>query len=124
MFEIPTEDGSYDGIFNLGVMEHFHEDEIEKILPEFHRVLKPGGHVIMFWPPAWGLTVNVLKAAHFLLNRVLGKNVKLHPDEHTHIASRHQTAEWVRRAGLELVEFYFGPRDFFTHQIIVVKKDN
>ena len=25
-------------------MEHFHEDEIGRILPEFHRVLKPGGH--------------------------------------------------------------------------------
>jgi SAM-dependent methyltransferase len=122
IFEIPVEAETFDGIFNLGVMEHFHDDEIGRILVEFHRVLKPGGHIIMFWPPAWGLTVNVLKATHFLLNRILRRNVKLHPDEHTHIISRNRTKEWLRQAGLELDQFYFGPRDLFTHQIIVAEK--
>ena len=122
IFEIPAEPGTYNGIFNLGVMEHFHEDEIKRILVEFHRVLKPGGCIIMFWPPKWGLTVNVLKAAHFVLNTILGKNIKLHPDEHTHVTSRKRTAEWLQIADLDMLSFYFGPRDFFTHQVIVAEK--
>lgn len=122
ILDIPAEPETFDGVFNLGVMEHFHEPEIEEILREFNRVLKPGGRAILFWPPAWGLSVNVLKGIHFVLNDIFRRDVKLHPDEHTHVTSRKQTAEWLGKAGFEMVDFYFGPRDFFTHQIIVAEK--
>ena len=71
IFELPFEDGSYDGIYNLGVMEHFTSDEINQILLEFKRVVKKGGKIVMFWPPTKGLTVNVLDSAHFVLNKIL-----------------------------------------------------
>jgi hypothetical protein len=35
--------------------------------------------MVIFWPPVFGLTVNVLDAAHFILNKVLRKNIQLHP---------------------------------------------
>ena len=50
IMKMPFKEDSVSGIWNLGVMEHFHEPEIQKILKEFHRVLKPGGRVILFWP--------------------------------------------------------------------------
>ena len=42
---------NFDGIYNLGVMEHFLEDDILKILNEFNKVLKINGKIILFWPP-------------------------------------------------------------------------
>jgi len=63
-----------------------------------------------------------MKVIHFVLNRVLRKNIKLHPDEHTHVSAQHQTIKWLLNAGLDVVSFYFGSRDLFTHQIIVAEK--
>lgn len=44
---------SFDGIWNLGVMEHFSKREIDAILQGFHRVLKKNGVLILFWPAKW-----------------------------------------------------------------------
>ena len=122
IFEIPSEKAAYDGIFNLGVMEHFTEKEIPSILDEFNRVIKPGGRLVLFWPPSWGLTVNAFKMIHFVLSRLFGNDRQLHPSEHTYITSRNQTEQWLAGSGFELVEFYFGVRDFFSHQVIVAEK--
>ena len=52
---LPFRDQSLDGLWNLGVMEHFEEDDQLSILKEFRRVLKPGGTVLLWWPPRGGL---------------------------------------------------------------------
>ena len=122
IFAIPAEGGSFDGIFNLGVMEHYRVDEIENILSEFNRVLRPGGHVVLYWPPAWGLSVNVLKMVHGVLKRIGRGDIQLHPPEITHVRSRSETRGWMEAAGFSMETFYFGPRDFFTHQIVVGRK--
>ena len=81
ILSIPAKKSSYDGIYNLGVMEHFTKDEIMNILKEFHRVLKPNGVIVLFWPPEFGLSVKFLKFAHFILNKIFKKKIALHPDE-------------------------------------------
>ena len=48
IFNIPAKDETYDGIYNLGVMEHFYEQDLLKILKEFNRVLKSGGVIVLF----------------------------------------------------------------------------
>lgn len=53
--DLPFRDKSLDGIWNLGVMEHFEEDEQLLVLREFHRVLKPGGRLLLWWPPVWAI---------------------------------------------------------------------
>ena len=42
--------GSFDGAYNLGVVEHFTQDQIVQILREMGRTVKPGGKVVIFWP--------------------------------------------------------------------------
>jgi ubiquinone/menaquinone biosynthesis C-methylase UbiE len=122
IFKIPAEDNSYDGIYNLGVMEHFNEQDIQKILKEFRRVLKPGGTIILFWPPKFGLSVLFLKSIHYFLNDILGKNVHLHPKELTHIKSRSHARKIMEVADVNMVDYVFDISDLLTHAIIVGKK--
>ncbi|MFQ5619403.1 MAG: hypothetical protein ACE5FR_10555 [Rhodospirillales bacterium] len=103
-------------------MEHFYEDDILNILRRFHRVVRPGGRLVLFWPPRYGLANRVLRCAHYLINDVFKKNLKLHPDEFSPIESRAQIERWLNRTGFSLVAFSFGPRDFFTHVVVVAER--
>jgi ubiquinone/menaquinone biosynthesis C-methylase UbiE len=122
IFELPFEEATFDGIYNLGVMEHFTPDEIHAILAEFRRVLKPQGKIVLFIPPIFGLTVQVLDLAHFILNKILRRNIKLHPDEITRVRSKKHIAEIIEKAGFQFVEYYFGSKDVFTQIVIVGTK--
>ena len=122
IFDIPLISASIDGVYNLGVMEHFTEDEIFEILTEFNRVLLPNGKVVLFWPPKYGLSVMVLKLVHIILNRVLNKNVMLHPAEITHITSKKHAELLLSKSGFALREYSFGIGDLFTHAILVGEK--
>jgi SAM-dependent methyltransferase len=115
-------DESFDGIYNLGVMEHFSEDEIHRILSEFRRVLKKEGVIILFWPPEYGATVMFLKGVHFLFNTVLGKNIRLHPPEPSLIRSRSHTETLVNKAGFRMRSYDFGAGDLFTYAVVVLEK--
>ncbi|MBS1227016.1 MAG: glycosyl transferase family 2 [Proteobacteria bacterium] len=122
IFDIPLDDASVNGIYNLGVMEHFSGSEIVLILNEFHRVLMPRGRIVLFWPPKYGLSVMFLKIVHFILNKVFKKNVQLHPAEITHIASRKQAEAILNNSGFSMKDYSFGIGDLFTHAIIVGEK--
>ena len=118
IFELPFPDGSFDGVFNLGVLEHFAAEDIRSVLIEVHRVLKPGGKGVFFWPHRWGSSVIVLHTLGWLLSR-LGRTQKLHPDEISLLASRRAAADTLRAAGLELADYTFGPRDGFVQAVVV-----
>ena len=122
IFRIPLPDRSMDGVYNLGVMEHFTEDEIRRILREFHRVLKADGRVVVFWPPEFGLSVLFFKGLGWTFRIVLGKkDVKFHPDEITRVRSRtHVTGIFVGE-GFRVLEYAFGPRDLFTYAVIAAE---
>ncbi len=122
VFHIPVGDGVYDGVYNAGVMEHFTAEEIKRALDEFYRVLKPDGKILLFWPPAYGVTVRFLAAVHYVLHRFLKKDVKLHPEEITHVWSKVQVKEYLSNSGFVLDQFSFGIRDLFTQVAIVGRK--
>jgi len=123
IFAIPLSQNSVDGIYNLGVMEHFSHKDIQKMLKEFHRVLKEDGKVAIFWPPEFGSSVTFLKLVKYLLEKVFGKkDVKIHPDEISRIQSKEEAIGIFEKADFKVLEYYFGPRDFFTHSIIIAQK--
>ena len=114
--------GSFDGAYNLGVVEHFSQDQIVHILSEMGRAVKPGGKVVIFWPHRHATSVLVLKVIHWLLNcfRHRGRaQVRLHPPEISLLQSREQAREVVERAGFNLVEYYFGARDLLVQAVVV-----
>ncbi len=122
IFDLPFPDTTFDGLYNLGVLEHFSQDDIRKILLECKRVLKPGGRAILFWPPTFGFTVLVLDSAHFVLNKIFRMKINLHPAEITRLRSRQHAIDSLEEAGFEIVKCYFGPRDLFTQVVVVADK--
>lgn len=122
VFQIPVPDGVYDGIYNAGVMEHFTVEEINHALDEFHRVLKPDGKILLFWPPAFGVTVRFLGIVHYVFRTFLKDDIKLHPKEVTHVRSKGQVNDYLRTSGFVLDKFSFGIRDLFTQVAIIARK--
>lgn len=50
IFKLPFTDNILDGIYNIGVMEHFLLKDDIMLFNEFKRILKPGGVIILYWP--------------------------------------------------------------------------
>ncbi len=114
--------GSFDGAYNLGVVEHFTQDQIVQILREMGRTVKPGGKVVIFWPHRRATSVFVLRLIHRVLDLFHGKGeevVRLHPPEISLLQSRDQARDVVERAGFNLVEYYFGMRDLLVQAVVV-----
>jgi dolichol-phosphate mannosyltransferase len=119
IFCLPFPNGTFDGVYNLGVMEHFTRAEITQILSEFHRVLKPDGKILLFWPHAHASSVYTLIFMHFFFNRILKKQTKLHPSEISYISSKKEAARILAECGFTLASYQFGLSDFFVQAIIV-----
>lgn len=114
--------GSFDGAYNLGVVEHFTHEQIVQILREMGRAVKPGGKVVIFWPHRRATSVFVLKLIHRVLDcfrRAGNAEVRLHPAEISLLESRAQAREVVERAGFNLVEYSFGMRDLLVQAVVV-----
>jgi 2-polyprenyl-3-methyl-5-hydroxy-6-metoxy-1,4-benzoquinol methylase len=122
IFDLSDLKGQFDGLYNLGVMEHFSPEEIVAILKQFGEVLKPGGKIVLLWPPVYGLSVIALHVIHFTLNSVLRRNVQLHPPEPTKVSTRRQIEGYLNTAGFRMRSMQFGPRDAFTYVVIVADK--
>jgi SAM-dependent methyltransferase len=98
IFKLPFCSNSLDGVWNVGVMEHFTHDRIDAILCEFHRVLKPGGRVILLWPATFSIPQRMLRILEWFIN-VRGRQPKFrfHPDEISQIRSIREGREVLSR---------------------------
>jgi ubiquinone/menaquinone biosynthesis C-methylase UbiE len=124
ILDLPFPSESFDGAYNLGVVEHFSREGIQSILAELHRVLKPGGKLVIFWPHERATSVAVLKAAHWLLNHAFHKPIELHPPEISLMRSREWVEPLIREAGFRLSDYSFGARDLFVQAVVVAEKSD
>jgi dolichol-phosphate mannosyltransferase len=119
IFDLPFPDHSFDGAYNLGVVEHFEKDELRKILTELRRVIRPGGKIVIFWPHAYATSVAVLNSLHWVMNDVLKKDVRLHPPEVSLVHSKKEARAVFDDNGFDLLSYAFGPRDMFVQAVAV-----
>ncbi|MCC6579729.1 MAG: glycosyltransferase [Phycisphaeraceae bacterium] len=122
LFDLPFEDGQFDGVYNLGVMEHFTPEQITEILRQLHRVLRPEGQLLLFWPHRFATSAAVLDLTHFVLNRVLGKQVQLHPPEIARLRGRKAAEQLLADAGFTLMDYRFGPSDGWVQAVLTARK--
>ena len=122
VLDLPFEDASFDGVYSLGVLDHFAAGEIQRVVAEFGRVLRPGGKLVLFWPHVKATTAWLLGRVQWMLNDVLGNDVQMHPAEISLVRSRSHAEAVMREAGLDLVQYRFGPRDGLVQAVIVARK--
>jgi ubiquinone/menaquinone biosynthesis C-methylase UbiE len=122
ILDMPLPDESVDGVYNLGVVEHFSSSSIRRILHESHRVLRPGGKTIIFWPHRKATSVAVLKALHWFRKKVLKKENALHAPEISLLPSKTHALRTLREAGFEPVDYNFGFSDFWVQAVVVGQK--
>lgn len=120
---LPFRDGALAGIWNLGVMEHFHADQGRTILDEFRRVLRPEiGTLLLFWPPTFGLSRWVLAPFERLRSLIDGREFRFFPDEVHRLPSRTAARRTLEEVDLVSVRVDFSPRDGFNHLVLVARK--
>jgi 2-polyprenyl-3-methyl-5-hydroxy-6-metoxy-1,4-benzoquinol methylase len=122
IFDLSKTGRKFDGIYNLGVMEHFSEEQIRMILGQFNACLCTGGKIVLFWPPVFGLSVIALKIIHFVLNRILRREIALHPPEPTKVRSRRQVTALLEAGGFHFEQMSFGIGDAFTYAVVIGSK--
>lgn len=122
ILDLPFPDATFDGAYNLGVVEHFEGEQLKTLLGELARVTKPGGKVVVFWPHRLATSAAVLDSIHFVMNDVLHRDVRLHPPEPSRIGSKVEAKDSFEAAGLDLVHYEFGARDLFVQAIAVGQK--
>jgi ubiquinone/menaquinone biosynthesis C-methylase UbiE len=122
IFSLPFKNNSIDGIWNVGVMEHFTLADIDKILREFERVLKENGHIILFWPMTYSPYLLFVSILEFVINGLSKKGFQLYPDEISRLKSKHQGKKIVESCGFENAKIYFNYRDAFSFGVVIARK--
>ncbi len=119
---LPFRDGSFSGVWNLGVMEHFPRREGEEILRELARALRPGGTVLLFWPPELGSSRLVLGPIERFRTYLTGKKFEFFPAEVNRMRSFRHARSMLCAGKLEPVAVHFSLRDLFIHFVVVGRK--
>ena len=123
IFRLPFADASLDGIWNVGVMEHFTHDLIDRILVEFRRVLRPGAPLLLLWPATDSLPQKALRLVEKVVNlRPRGERFQFHPDEISQLRSSAEGREVLRRNGLEPLQVDPGLRSLMAFKTVVGRK--
>lgn len=111
---LPFKDDSLDGVWNLGVMEHFKEDEVVLILKEFCRVLKPGSCTLLWWPPVFSSDMVI----RWPLEKI---GIRFFPDEPGRV-SRRKAKELCLKAGFSKCKVLFPANNLFIQLLVVAEK--
>jgi SAM-dependent methyltransferase len=123
ILDLPYDKESFDGVYNLGVVEHFTREEIVRILAEFHRVLRPEGKAVIFWPHRHAPSVIVLNSVHWIARNVLNKQeMRLHPPEISLLRSKEQARSIFEETKFELESCRMSIRDGFIQAVLVGRK--
>jgi SAM-dependent methyltransferase len=123
IFRLPFGKNSIDGIWNVGVMEHFTHNQIDAIMREFLRVLKVGGRVILLWPGVDSVPQKILKVTAKIIQRTTGaQTFQFHPNEISQLKSLREGNEVLARNGFSPIRLDYGFRSLLAFKILVGEK--
>jgi SAM-dependent methyltransferase len=123
IFQLPFRADSLDGVWNVGVMEHFTRDEIDRSLRELHRVLKDDGRILLLWPGTDSIPQKILRLIERVINvRNTKERFRFHPEEISQLRSVREGNEILARNGFRAVGADFGPRTLMAFKTLVGAK--
>ncbi len=122
VLNLPFKDNSVDGIWNVGLMEHFKPGELDLVLKDFSRVLKKGSHAVFFWPATYGPMNFFIKPLSFFNTKLNDNKGNMFPEEPSLLKSKKWVKEIVERNNLSLVDVKWSLRGGLIHHVVVVKK--
>jgi SAM-dependent methyltransferase len=118
---IPFDENHFDAVFSSEVFEHVFN--LEEVLPEIHRVLKPGGKLLFTCPFAWPeheVPYDFARYSSFGIKAIIERNG-------FKIIEQHKTGHFfeVLMQYLILYVFYFLPKKpaalyYFLHQLFIL----
>jgi len=108
-FSLPFRDNVIDGIYNVGVMEHYEEKELKLILKEFQRVLKRGGCCLFLWPQKYNWVE-------------LASKVKPLFPESPSLFDKKSVPHLLKEAGFDKLSWNLSPFAVFLHYAVVAYK--
>ena len=114
---LPLRSSSLDVIFMLDVIEHLDAEEVATTLREFHRVLRPGGRLVVHTPnrwdydiawPYWGYFVSAGVRLFTGRRPAIGRNKRIPAELEFHIneQSPPQLRDSLRAAGFARVRVF------------------
>ena len=127
IFRLPFADDALMGVWNVGVMEHFTHEQIDLILREFLRVLKPGGRIILLWPGSDSIPQKMLEVAAFVINTMRGTRnsttqYRFHPPEISRLRSVGHGRQVLERNGFSAVTIDPGWYSLMAFKTVVGQK--
>jgi SAM-dependent methyltransferase len=126
-FHLPFADATIDGLWNVGVMEHFTHDLIDQMMREFHRVLKPGAPIVLLWPATDSLPQKGLRFVEFIVNNTSRRGaeapLRFHPPEISKLTSSEEGRRVLRRNGFEPVFVDWGLRSLMAFKTVVGRRN-
>jgi SAM-dependent methyltransferase len=123
IFHLPFRENGLDGIWNVGVMEHFTDLQIDHIMREFRRALRQGARVVLLWPAIYSVPQKMLRAIEWIINlHRHGERFRFHPDEISQVRSLQHGREILLRNGFRPVKVDPGLRSLMAFEILVGEK--
>jgi len=118
---LPFDDESFDGAWNIGVMEHFKADELVPVLREIYRVLKQNGVAVFFWPTWFGPITNAA-LVYDTLHAISGSKKTMFPKGYVFYWVKGQISAFAEKAGFKNCVVYLSTRDLFQNAVVIVRK--
>jgi hypothetical protein len=104
-------------------MEHFTHDQINQIMREFYRILRPGSPVILLWPGSDSIPQKLLRMSEKVINLTKREEkFRFHPDEISQLRSMQEGREVLERNGFGVLHIDYGFRSLMAFKTLVGSK--
>ena len=124
IYSLPFADNSLNGIWNIGVMEHFKESDLIKIYNEFARVLKKGGRLVVLIPPVYASHIILLSPVEMMISKLKGRKFSFFPEELSRVKGRNHIVSLLDKTDLSLVDIEFSWKNLFFFYAVVAEHKN
>lgn len=122
LFNLPLQDGTVDVIFNIGVHEHYSDEQNAVILKGFRRVLKTGGRVVLFWPWYWAPLMILGRTINVVMTLVKGHKYELYPNQYWELRRFADGDRLLTQAGFTHVRHYLSVVDLCSMLVLEYEK--